>query len=120
MSLHNFRAAFKFIFNKKWYHSAGPTEYGTWFFENAKHPPKTLIFSYYVYSEEYAMGSEVYCKIGVSKMSCPRLGSITALRGTILFRTGKFLCIVKIMSSRIYIKFPDRHISAWRQVPGSP
>ena len=53
-------------------------------------------------------------------MFCLRLGSITALKGTILFRMGRFLCIVKIMTSRIYIKFPDRHISAWRQMPVTP
>lgn len=45
-------------------------------------------------------------------MFCPRLGSITALKGTILLGMGKFLRIVKIMTSRTYIKFPDRHISA--------
>lgn len=112
MSPHNFITAFKFIFNQKWYHSAGPTGYGTWFLENAKQPPKTTISSYSVYPKGYAMGSEVYCKIGGSKMFCPRLGSITALKGTILFTMGKFLRIVKIMTSRIYIKFPDRHISA--------
>lgn len=52
-------------------------------------------------------------------MLCPRLGGITTPKETI-FRMGKLLRIVKIMSSRIYIKFPDRHICAQRQVPGSP
>lgn len=40
--------------------------------------------------------------------------------GMCRFRMGRFLCIVKIMTSRIYIKFPDRHISARRQVQITP
>lgn len=114
MLFYNFRVVFKFIFNKKWYYLVGLIEYGIWFFENVKYFLKILIFFYYVYLEEYVMGFEVYCKIGVSKMFCLRLGSIIVLRGIIFFRTGKFLCIVKIMSFRIYIKFLDRYIFVWR------
>ena len=119
MSPHNFIAAFKFIFNQKWYHSAGPIRYGIWFSEDAKHPTRTMIFSYQIYSKAYAVSSEVSCKRGGSKMLCLRVGSITTPKETI-FGMGKLLRVVKIMSSRIYIKFPDRHICAQRQVPGSP
>lgn len=90
------------------------------FFENIKYTPKIIIFLSLSIRKEYAIGSESYQREEVQ--SCFAQGQIASLPQRDLQYSEQicFKTFAKIMSSGIFINFPDRHISAQRQVSGSP